>query len=553
MYIFQIGGGGLFGGGLRGLVAAAKSAAGQQQQQHPPANDQEGKIDSPSVEQYHPVRYGGRKISPPAQIGRPYSIFSTLVDTIHRNNKTGENEGDDINTIPEEDNSEAVHQLPRRRRQNAYDSDFRTQQLLHSRSPSPFDDSQQHSIPIIRHPILYTRQHELEERFRHHPAIGLQPGDQYQFASEYDRKHRSRSSSYADTQNEAIRTSQRRKLPSTQHLRNIPQRQNIDINEYKNAQQHSPVQSSTSSTCSECRRGSISPSTTSSNSSDATTCCSSCESSGTLSSRQNQISPPATDDYSQSEIASSSIQLPTVRRIQSQQNRPPPRTHVEIRNDQKPPEQQQQRFSQRKLPVIRPGSPSISSQSSSLAYQQPKISVPNINRYKQPVAAYYLAQQEQSQQRQPAEFTNYYNRTGFNSSPRGPLGRWAIQRAATIASTSAAPAATSSSATLPRRYTNQQQLQQSQHQQKYSQQFTPSYNQNRRVSGSASSSALDSVVADNLQTTTNRLLPQQKQQQLSSSNNPKTTNSSSISPGDIVIWARPGNVPLSDSEEEPPF
>jgi len=64
---------------------------------------------------------------------------------------------------------------------------------------------------------------------------------------------------------------------------------------------------------------------------------------------------------------------------------------------------------------------------------------------------------------------------------------------------------------------------------------------------------LDSVVADNLQTTTNRLLPQQKQQQLSSSNNPKTTNSSSISPGDIVIWARPGNVPLSDSEEEPPF
>uniref|UniRef100_A0A914LJ79 EF-hand domain-containing protein n=1 Tax=Meloidogyne incognita TaxID=6306 RepID=A0A914LJ79_MELIC len=549
----EIGGGGLFGGGLRGLVAAAKSAAGQQQQQ-PPVNDQEGEIDSPSVEQYHPVRYGGRKISPPAQIGRPYSIFSTLVDTIHRNNKTGENEGDDINTIAEEDTSEAAHQLPRRRRQNAYDSDFRTQQLLHSRSPSPFDDSQQHSIPIIRHPILYTRQHELEERFRHHPAIGLQPGDQYQFASEYDRKHRSRSSSYADTQNEAIRTSQRRKLPSTQHLRNILPPQNIDINEYKNAQQHSPVQSSTSSTCSGCRRGSISPSTTSSNSSDATTCCSSCESSCTLSSRQNQLSPPATDDYSQSEIASSSIQLPTVRRIQSQQNRPQPRTHLEIKNDQKPPEQQQQqRFSQRKLPVIKPGSPSISSQSSSLVYQQPKISVPNINRYKQPVAAYYLAQQEQSQQRQPAEFTNYYNRTGFNSSPRAPLGRWAIQRAATIASTSAAPAATSS-ATLPRRYNNQQQqLQQSQHQQKYSQQITPSYNQNRRVSGSASSSALDSFDVDNLQTTTNRLLPQQKQQQLSSSNNPKTTNSSSISPGDIVIWARPGNVPLSDSEEEPPI
>ncbi|KAL7069691.1 hypothetical protein ACQ4LE_010995, partial [Meloidogyne hapla] len=482
----EIGGGGLFGGGLRGLVAAAKSAAGQQQ---PPTNDQE-EVDSPSVEQYHPVRsVGGRKISPT----RPYSIFSTLVDTIHRNTKTGENEGDDIDTIAEEDNS--VSQMPRRRRQNAYDSDFRNQQLLHSRSPSPFDNSQQHPIPIIRHPILYTRQHELEERFRHHPSIGLQPGDQYQFADEYDRKHRSRSSSYADTHNEA-RTSQRRKLPSTQHLRNTAQPHTVV--EHKNMRQHSPSHSSSSSTCSECRRGSLTPST-SSNSSSATTCCSSCASSGTLSSRKHQLSPPATDDYSQSEIASSSIQLPTIRRIQSQQNRPPPRTQLEIRSDIRP---EQQHYAQRKLPVIGPGSPSISSQSSSLAYQQPKTSVPNINRYKQPVAAYYLAQQEQSQQRQPAEFTNY-NRTGFNSSPRGPLGRWAIQRAATIANTSTAPTATLS-ATLPRRYNL---IQQQQSQQKYSQQSNPTYNnQNRRVSGSASSSALDSVV-DNPQTTNNRLLP----------------------------------------------
>uniref|UniRef100_A0A1I8BEU3 EF-hand domain-containing protein n=1 Tax=Meloidogyne hapla TaxID=6305 RepID=A0A1I8BEU3_MELHA len=539
----EIGGGGLFGGGLRGLVAAAKSAAGQQQ---PPTNDQE-EVDSPSVEQYHPVRsVGGRKISPT----RPYSIFSTLVDTIHRNTKTGENEGDDIDTIAEEDNS--VSQMPRRRRQNAYDSDFRNQQLLHSRSPSPFDNSQQHPIPIIRHPILYTRQHELEERFRHHPSIGLQPGDQYQFADEYDRKHRSRSSSYADTHNEA-RTSQRRKLPSTQHLRNTAQPHTVV--EHKNMRQHSPSHSSSSSTCSECRRGSLTPST-SSNSSSATTCCSSCASSGTLSSRKHQLSPPATDDYSQSEIASSSIQLPTIRRIQSQQNRPPPRTQLEIRSDIRP---EQQHYAQRKLPVIGPGvlyflfilisflagSPSISSQSSSLAYQQPKTSVPNINRYKQPVAAYYLAQQEQSQQRQPAEFTNY-NRTGFNSSPRGPLGRWAIQRAATIANTSTAPTATLS-ATLPRRYNL---IQQQQSQQKYSQQSNPTYNnQNRRVSGSASSSALDSVV-DNPQTTNNRLLP--SQQKFISSNNPKTTNSS-ISPGDIVIWARPGNIPLSDSEEEPPI
>uniref|UniRef100_A0A914GZG4 Voltage-dependent calcium channel type A subunit alpha-1 n=1 Tax=Globodera rostochiensis TaxID=31243 RepID=A0A914GZG4_GLORO len=202
----EIGGGGLFGGGLRGLVAAAKASAGGAQQSAM-SNDQLNTAAAAAAAA--PV-----KLSPGAS-GRPnYSIFSTLVDTIHRATKAGgDDDRDDqemideydqhhhqqqqqqqqqrVNDDQESDQDEADQpQQQHRTRQNDYDRrrNAKNSQNIHllrrhsSRRTSPVGF---HTHSTLFRPHLHPGQ-------QHQPTtiIGNEPGDQYQFAHNYQRTRR---------------------------------------------------------------------------------------------------------------------------------------------------------------------------------------------------------------------------------------------------------------------------------------------------------------------------------------------------------------------------
>uniref|UniRef100_A0A915CNI0 Voltage-dependent calcium channel alpha-1 subunit IQ domain-containing protein n=1 Tax=Ditylenchus dipsaci TaxID=166011 RepID=A0A915CNI0_9BILA len=195
----EIGGGGLFGGGgLRSLVAAAKSAAGTGQ--IPNASGRNfSDTGSPSAAVLSPLTNAAQhRSSSPA---RPYSIFSTLVDTIQnkaaKSDESLEKCGLDGEYAQEYDQNAAETQtvshekqsggrrlsgmLSRfgagggpqnlRRRDSHLDqnqaSSQQTQQLLHhSRSPSP--------------PTDYRSQGMFPRGSDHTNRVGAEAGDEYQ-------------------------------------------------------------------------------------------------------------------------------------------------------------------------------------------------------------------------------------------------------------------------------------------------------------------------------------------------------------------------------------
>nr|AXF54067.1 voltage-dependent calcium channel A type alpha-1 [Ditylenchus destructor] len=186
----EIGGGGLFGGGLRSLVAAAKTAAGTGQ-----IPNAAGTKSGSGTESLSPQFVGNQqRMSSPST--RP-SLFSTLVDTIH--NKASKSHD---NSLEEDYNIEHPGEnfggrrlsgvLSRfgsgaqlRRRDSKADHEnpptsLQTQQLLgHSRSPSPPQgESRQHNMPLSQKTsLLFRPQPEQISR-----RVGMEAGDQYQMA-----------------------------------------------------------------------------------------------------------------------------------------------------------------------------------------------------------------------------------------------------------------------------------------------------------------------------------------------------------------------------------
>ncbi|CAD5229555.1 unnamed protein product [Bursaphelenchus okinawaensis] len=203
----EIGGGGLFGGGLRSLVAAAKSAAGAGQLPNNTPNsapnterDQMENNLFPLVARQQPATPTSRAESPT----KPYSLLSSLVDSIKVNKNIDDPEGssvdDDYSRKPNAGRKlsgmfmrirkpSRQDQPPQRVLHLNFRNGYRfvdaasvaseTQQLLRSsRTPSPVDYAQPggHYQSNARGNAFPGR------RVEHQNALGRNPGDQYQMA-----------------------------------------------------------------------------------------------------------------------------------------------------------------------------------------------------------------------------------------------------------------------------------------------------------------------------------------------------------------------------------
>ncbi|KAI6210463.1 Voltage-dependent calcium channel A type alpha-1 [Aphelenchoides besseyi] len=250
-----IGGGGLFGGGLRSLVAAAKSAAGGSTQlPNTPQTGQNtvehantpnsssladgslfpliGHNTTPRRQQPASPHSPAESNSPTGNSQRPYSLFSTLVDTIQAN-KSAEHKPNEYEDNYDPKQSTGGRRLSgmfsrMRHREGELEGEphhaaklryptisdqhhstrhyddhpaAETQQLLRdSRSPSPIDYASKAILPAFGQSASYfpLRHHVKDYDLERRPSIGVKPGDQYQMAhlrhhspphSQYPRRH----------------------------------------------------------------------------------------------------------------------------------------------------------------------------------------------------------------------------------------------------------------------------------------------------------------------------------------------------------------------------
>nr|QRX85587.1 voltage-dependent calcium channel non-L type alpha-1 [Heterodera elachista] len=235
----EIGGGGLFGGGLRGLVAAAKASAGTQHILPAISNDQLNTA-APA-----PVKSSSDAAGHPT-----HSIFSTLVDTIHRATKPND-EGEGEEGIDDEDDGH--HHHPQQQHRSHHHSDSKNPQSFQmsrhhlSRTPSPVGFMPRRN-PFGSSRRQYQQQRELEQ---HRPTvIGNEPGDQYQFAHNYhhqarDRRPSSSSPPHSYTLN---RSQQRMAAPSA----SMEDDDASTITSKTSRSSRSSTSSSSSSCCSSC-------------------------------------------------------------------------------------------------------------------------------------------------------------------------------------------------------------------------------------------------------------------------------------------------------------
>ncbi|KAI6243904.1 Voltage-dependent calcium channel A type alpha-1 [Aphelenchoides fujianensis] len=220
----EIGGGGLFG--LRSLVAAAKSAAGAGSL---PNNTPQTMTGGHTAEHANtpnsahmadgglfPLMNTPRRQQPPSPHSahsRPYTLFSTLVDTIQAN-KSGDHKPNDFDGDYEhkqpgggrrlsdmfarmrhrDSEGGEPHRAANRRfpaigehahHYEEHPEEAETQQLLHqSRSPSPTDYRQKPLVgPLLQNPAHLPRfRHPKNFDLERRPSIGRKPGDQYQMA-----------------------------------------------------------------------------------------------------------------------------------------------------------------------------------------------------------------------------------------------------------------------------------------------------------------------------------------------------------------------------------
>uniref|UniRef100_A0A914C6B3 Voltage-dependent calcium channel type A subunit alpha-1 n=1 Tax=Acrobeloides nanus TaxID=290746 RepID=A0A914C6B3_9BILA len=198
----DIGGGGFFGG-IRGLVAAAAAAKSKSAAESAPTAATNAIMNHTSVPAQENTLV--TVASPRSSSPRPYSLFSTLVDTIKAakgNDNDSLERGQPLlgNATPYDENkgqtpgrrlSGMFNKIRSRRDSRADHQLAQTQQLLplgaRSRSPSPTnlqvarrDPNSAVNTPGRRY-SLFKRQ--AENRPLPHHSIGHQPGDQYQMAN----------------------------------------------------------------------------------------------------------------------------------------------------------------------------------------------------------------------------------------------------------------------------------------------------------------------------------------------------------------------------------